>query len=105
MSDQKVERKQTISQYRKGQIVLAVGLAVFVFFPVVAVYFPSYIAGYAAFYLGIGAVSLMIKCPRCGTNIYRGKHEFYMPWPNRNCTSCNLDLTLTGYSDVRRNRD
>lgn len=37
------------------------------------------------------APMLRFNCPRCGKNaFFRG--VFVIPWPNRTCTRCGLDL-------------
>jgi predicted RNA-binding Zn-ribbon protein involved in translation (DUF1610 family) len=37
------------------------------------------------------APMLRFNCPRCGKNaFFRG--AFVVPWPNRTCTRCGLDL-------------
>ena len=35
---------------------------------------------------------LLFRCPRCGSNLFfRG--AIALPWPNRRCSRCDLDLT------------
>lgn len=37
------------------------------------------------------APMVRLNCPRCGKNaFFRG--PFVVPWPNRTCTRCRLDL-------------
>lgn len=41
--------------------------------------------------IGLNAPMLRLNCPRCGKNLFfRG--VFVVPWPNRICTKCGLDL-------------
>lgn len=41
---------------------------------------------------------LRFNCPRCAKNaFFRGM--FVVPWPNRICTRCGLDLSNTGSQD------
>lgn len=38
---------------------------------------------------------LTFQCPRCGSNLFfRG--PIVVPWPNRRCSRCDLDLTTAG---------
>ena len=38
---------------------------------------------------------LGFRCPRCASNLFfRG--WLVLPWPNRRCSSCGLDLSSTG---------
>jgi hypothetical protein len=42
----------------------------------------------------VNAPMLRFNCPRCGKNaFFRG--AFVVPWPNRTCSRCHLDLTET----------
>ena len=42
----------------------------------------------------VNAPMLRFNCPRCGKNaFFRG--IFVVPWPNRICTRCGLDLSQT----------
>lgn len=43
--------------------------------------------------LVVNAPMLRFNCPRCGKNaFFRG--PFVVPWPNRFCTKCGLNLDL-----------
>ncbi|HEY6964250.1 MAG TPA: hypothetical protein VI407_03470 [Erythrobacter sp.] len=48
-------------------------------------------AGAIIMLLLANAPMLRFNCPRCGKNaFFRG--PFVVPWPNRHCTRCGLDL-------------
>lgn len=73
-----------------GVLALAAGLVV----AVDRLYGHSSLAFAAAIVMLILANRPMLgfNCPRCGKNaFFRG--VFVVPWPNRTCTRCGLDLT------------
>lgn len=51
------------------------------------------------FVIGIGLLLYLGKdlrhsnCPRCGSNLFM-RRWFSVPWPNRVCNKCGLDLAL-----------
>lgn len=68
-------------------------LAVLLVLAVDRFYGHSTIAFAAAIIMLIVANAPMLRynCPRCGKNaFFRG--PFVVPWPNRHCTRCGLDL-------------
>lgn len=74
----------------------AVGLGVLLVVTVDRVYGHSTLAFAAAILLLLIANAPMLRfnCPRCGKNaFFRGM--FVIPWPNRVCTRCGLDLAET----------
>jgi predicted RNA-binding Zn-ribbon protein involved in translation (DUF1610 family) len=71
----------------------ALALAVLLVVTVDLTYGHSSLAFAAAIVLLIIANAPMLRfnCPRCGKNLFfRG--PFVVPWPNRTCTRCGLNL-------------
>jgi len=60
------------------------GLAVFLFSDI------SFVVA-TIFFLGLGSISFLIRCPNCGKGVFvRG--QFVVPWPNSVCTRCGSVL-------------
>lgn len=72
----------------------ALAIAVLLVVTVDRAYGHSTLAFAAAIMLLLVANAPMLRfnCPRCRKNaFFRG--PFVVPWPNRNCTRCGLDLS------------
>ena len=70
-------------------------LVAILFVAVIDAYFGHSTIAFALAIIGLifaNARMLSFNCPRCQKNLFfRG--IFVVPWPNRRCTRCGLDLT------------
>ncbi|MDJ0977948.1 MAG: hypothetical protein QNI87_05375 [Erythrobacter sp.] len=92
------ERARRHAWWMVGALVVAI-----LFVAVVERYF-----GHSSLAFGVAIVGLIAanrpmlrhNCPRCGKNLFfRG--IFVVPWPNRECGRCGLDLTQEQNTDAQ----
>ncbi len=87
------ERAQKHAWWMMGALLVAI-----LFVAVIDQFFGHSTIAFAAAIVGLIAANrrmLGFNCPRCGKNLFfRGL--FVVPWPNRICGKCGLDLEKSG---------
>lgn len=86
--------------YRVSWILFFVSYAIIFTSLLLSAYLENYLYFIATFLilLVLSFTGDGIKCPECGTSVYKLKSGFETSWPRRKCSRCGLDFSKEVFS-------